>query len=91
MLFERFAGDEYIVDVDEYARNVAKNFVHQPLKILAGIFQTEGGAREDPEPEGGDDRSLWDVLVGHRNLVVSLEEVHFGEVLFSVEFRSEVG
>ena len=46
MLLLRLAGDQNIVDVDEYTRYVAENFVHQTLEILSSVFKTEGRSRE---------------------------------------------
>ena len=65
-----------IVQICEDKREVAEQLVHESLKRLCGICQTERHKQILKQPEGGDDGGLLDVLGRHGDLMVPLNKVY---------------
>ena len=68
--------NEDIVNVDEHIRNVPKDEVHEPLKILTCVLQSKRCPVKHVKTEGSDHSGLLAILLRHRDLMVTLEEVH---------------
>ena len=83
-------SDQYVVDVNEYPWYVAENGVHQPLKILSGVFKAERCSWKFKEAERSYDRGLPDVVAGYRNLVIAFHKVYLREDSLPMEIRVEI-
>ena len=60
-------------------RYVSQDFIHEALKILAGVFQPKWASRKEKKAERRDDCRLFDIDVIYWDLVISLEKVHLAE------------
>ena len=69
MLLDAIACHQDIVDIDENAGNVAEDFVHESLEILASIFKPEWRAREDKQAKRSNYGRLGNVFVRDGYLV----------------------
>ena len=49
MFFRVLAGYKDVVKIDEHRRDITKDAIHQPLKGLCSILETEGHTEEFPE------------------------------------------
>ena len=71
--------NQNVIHIDKTEREVTKNLVHHSLERLACISQAKRKPEELKHTKWGDDGSLLDVRVRHRNLVVSFLEIQFGK------------
>ncbi len=76
MFFQGAAGDEVIVQIGENKQEVGKQLVHEPLKRLCCICQTEWHKQILEQPEEGDDGGLLNVLGSHGDLMVPFNEIY---------------
>ena len=60
------AGHQDVIQVDEDAVQPLQHLVHKALERLPGIPEPKGHPQKLVQPEGSDDCSLGDVLLGHR-------------------------
>ena len=79
MFLEGLGGDQNVVDVYKDMRYVSQDFIHEALKILAGVFQPKWASRKEKKAERRDDCRLFDIDVIYWDLVISLEKVHLAE------------
>ena len=79
MFFRVLAGYKDVVKIDEHRRDITKDAIHQPLKGLCSILETEGHTEEFPEAKRCDDSRFGDILGCHWYLVVAADEVNFRE------------
>ncbi len=62
VFFQGAAGDKMIVQIGENEWEVAEQLVHESLKRLCGICQTERHKQILKQPKGGDDGGLLNVV-----------------------------
>ena len=70
--------------------NVPQYLVHQTLKILSSVLQPKGATREKEKPERGYHRGLFDIRWIDRDLVITLQQIHFAEDGFPSQVGVEV-
>ena len=84
------ASHQAVVNVDEgEIQTITDNF-HQALESLGSILQTEKHPEKLIQPERSDDDGFGDILSGHRDLVVALNKVDFGEHLHTGKVSREI-
>ena len=73
------AGDEDVIDVRVNELQTAGDFVDEALKGLSGVVKTKLHFDELKQTKWCGDGSFGNVIFGHGDLVVSSDEVDFGE------------
>jgi hypothetical protein len=76
MLFQGAAGNKVVFQVCENKWEVTEQLVHEPLKRLCCICQTEWHKQIFEQAEGGDDGGLLHVLGRHGDLMVPFNKVY---------------
>ena len=71
MLLRRFGCDQDVVNIHKGMRDVAENFIHEPLKVLARIFKAERSAGKQVKTERSYDSCFLDVVVVYGDLMIS--------------------
>ena len=77
--------NEYAIQIDKHRGDDSQDVIHQPLKHLSSIGETECHPQEFEQAKGGDDRHLVDVLRHHWNLVITFSKVNLGEDSASIQ------
>ena len=85
MLLRCFGSDQDVVDIHEGMRDVAENFVHEPLKVLARIFKAKRSAGEQVQAERSYNPCFLDIIIVYGDLVISFEQVNFAKDLLADE------
>ena len=75
MFFSGRAGDEYVVQVDEYEVQAPADLIHEVLKGLCGIAQSMWHSRVFEKAESCDDGRLRSVRLCHGDLVIGLHQI----------------
>ena len=83
-------GHQNVVQVDENKRKIAENVIHEPLKCLGSVAETEWHLGELKKPERSDNGGFRDIRGSDRNLVVTLHQVQFGENCGAMETGGQV-
>ena len=79
MFLQGLRGDQNVVDIYKDMRYVSQDFIHEALKILAGVFQPKWASRKEKKAERRNDCRLLDISIVYGDLVISLEEVYLAE------------
>ena len=90
MLFRSLRCNQNVVNINECVGDFAKNLVHETLKVLASVFEAKRRSWEYEQPKWGDYPCFLDIVLIHRDLMISLQEIDFAENLFSRELIVEV-
>ena len=69
MLSMVFRGDKDVIQIDIDMGNVPQQLIHEPLKILRGIFEPKWTSQEFKKAERCDYTSFTNVLFGHGYLM----------------------
>ena len=69
------AGDQDVIEVDEQEVEALAHGVHEPLKGLCCVPESERGPEELIEAEMCDDSRFVDVLLCHRDLMVAAHQI----------------
>ena len=83
-------GHQNVIQVDEDKRKIPEKVIHEPLKCLGSIAETEWHFGELEKPEGSDNGGFRDIRGSDRNLVVTLHQVQFGENCGAMETGGQV-
>ena len=82
--------NEYVIHVDKCKGESAQHVIHQPLKCLSGVGETERHPHKFEQPKGGDNRCLVYVLRHDWNLVITLSKVDLGEDSATIQVGIEI-
>ncbi len=64
------AENENVVKVNENEGEGSKEGIHESLESLDSIFETKRHEMEFKQSEWSNYRRLWNVVFGHRNLII---------------------
>ena len=65
--------NEYVIQIDEHRGDSLQNVIHQLLKHLSSVGETEWLPLEFEQAKGGDDCCLMDDFRCYRNLVITFK------------------
>ena len=77
--------NEYAIEIGEHRGDALQDVIHQPLKHLSSVIETEWHPQEFEQAKGGDDCNLVNVLRCHWNMVKTLLKVDLGEGSASIQ------
>ena len=80
MLFVAAAGNKHVVQIHENATKALANHVHQSLKSLCGILETEWHLKKFIQAKWSDDGCFGNVVVVDRDLMITLNQINFREM-----------
>ena len=83
-------GHQNVIQIDENKRKTTEEMVHEPLKCLSSVAETERHLGELKEAERGDNGCLGDIGCGNRNLIVTFDQIEFEENSSTMETGREV-
>ena len=83
-------GHQNVIQIDENKRKTTEEMVHEPLKCLSSVAETERHLGELKEAERGDNGCLRDIGCGNRNLIVTFDQIEFEENSSTMETGREV-
>ena len=72
-----FTSHQDVINVDKGKIQALANSVHQSLKSLCSIFESERHPEEFVEAERGDDGGLWDILSSDWDLMIAPYQMDF--------------
>ena len=83
-------GHQNVIQVDKDKRKIPEKVIHEPLKCLGSVAETEWHFGELKKPERSDNGGFRDIRGSDRNLVVTLHQVQFGENCGAMETGGQV-
>ena len=79
MLTHGAAANNHIVQVHKDEVEASQDAVHQPLERVPGVPEAERHPKEFEESKRSGDGSLWNITRIHKDLMISLAQVHLAE------------
>ena len=82
VLFFRFAGNQYVIQIYEYKIQPGAHRVHEALECSGCIFKSHWHPQELEKAERRDDGCFGDIIWMDRNLVISFHKIHLRKNYF---------